>query len=345
MFKLQNKFFVCLDFKGDFPTFYRRRKMIRNTVFRTTTNSSFNVCANDSFDRTLLIVAFGAITELESIPLFELLYKKVFKNRLYCGPKTPSNTSNEQFLFMVVNTRYGAFLYDCLTMVVKTHTNYTGYFFMGEETLLNYWNIRNFDQNQIWTSERVQTGPDLYGEIETSMEWWPSPWGMQAVEKVFEYFTDLNYYNNRKTKLTDGQWTPPWDVAQVLNKWLWNGKGVFRTYWTDQTFVYLPQPYVNLYVNVSKHVRSSGVRHGIALPLILRMMILKNSMVVLKSGVVNRDKNDEVLEKRNQLRLLAVENALIHLNGTRKERREILNHLRLKEFAVGKFLEYSRCPL
>ena len=297
------------------------------------------------FDTILLIVAFGATSEIESIPLFELLYKSSFKHRLYCGPDAWSNKSTDSFSFLTVNTRHGAFLYDCMSEALRMHRNYSGYLFLGEDILLNYWNMLNLDMTRIWEGKGTKPGPDLYGQVYDNkvFEWWPSPWGMQAVEKLYEYFVELNYYDNRKQKLTDGRWMPTWDVLQALNTWLWNGGGKYRTYWTEQSLVYLPAKFMNVYLNITKHARSSGIRQGIAHPLIIRMLQLKSSIISLKTGTVNSNTRQEIMDNREKLKELSMDYKVIHLKGTRKQRREILNHLTLKEYAVGKFLQYSSC--
>ena len=60
----------------------------------------FNVylVTNHRFANTLLVIGFGAPSEYESIPLFELLYKKVFVHRLYCGATRLQNQTEIDML-------------------------------------------------------------------------------------------------------------------------------------------------------------------------------------------------------------------------------------------------------
>lgn len=298
-------------------------------------------CYKKQFEEVLLIIGFGALTEYESIPLFELLYKKTFKNRLYCGISSLPNQTEINFL--VTDTRYGAFLYDCLDKAMKTHTSYKGYFFIGEEVLLNYWNMKDFDMNKIWEDNNIKHGPTLYEQNKEYWEWWESPWGVRAMEKVYEYFIELNYYDNRKAKLTQGEWAPDWDAGQSLNKWIWNGEGEFKCYWTNRTVLYIPKKYSQLYLNISKHFRASGVRHGITIPSVTRLITLASSNVKLRSAEINENNRNQFLTNRDYLNIASEENDIIYIKGTRKERRTVLNDLRMKEYAVGKFLEYRHC--
>ena len=49
----------------------------------------------------------------------------------------------------------------------------------------------------------MAAGPILYRQPEPgTWEWFHSPWGKQAMEKVFEYFVELNYYDTRKSKVS-----------------------------------------------------------------------------------------------------------------------------------------------
>lgn len=283
------------------------------------------------------------MSEFESLPLFEVMYKKVFKHRLYCGPDyLNGQTTFEDADFAKVNTRYGAFLYDCLTHILQTRRNYTGYIFVSDGVVVNPRQLSMLDQNLIWESNRTISGPDLYGQIENTSEWWSSPWGMQAVEKLHEYFTEVSYYNNRKMKMTEGQWISDWDVGQILNRWLWNGKGKFMTYWAHQTFLYLPARYSHLFLNITKHVRPSGVRHDIALPTVTRMLELEGKLLKLPTGLVNKG-NEHILDDRDLVKNMIEASSLIYLDGKRKERRRLSNHLTLKEYGVGEFLKYNSC--
>ena len=298
-------------------------------------------CYNKYFDEVLLIVGFGATTEFESIPLFELLYKKTFKNRIYCGV---SNIPNQtEINVLVTDTRLGAFLYSCINNAMTTYPEYRGYLFIGEEILLNFWNLKGLDLNKIWEDDLVQLGPILYEQHNEDWEWWESPWGVRAMEKVFEYLVELNYYDNRKTKLTNGDWSPEWDAGQSLNKWLWNGAGDYRCYWSTRTVVYIPNQYSQLYLNISKHFRASGVRHGIALPTILRLLSLSKDFIKLTSTEINADNQGNFLTDRTFLQEASENKQFVYIHGNRKDRRAILNDLRLKEYAVGKFLEYRHC--
>ena len=304
-------------------------------------DTKFKAKCVHKFNQTLLIIAFGAASEYESIPLFEMLYKKAFLNRIYCG-SVPLNNQNE-INVKVVDTKYGAFLYDCLTEVMKTYTNFTGYLFIGEEVLLNYWNMVELDLERIWEDADTQVGPILYEQTLNLWEWWQSPWGVRAMEKVYEYLIELNYYENRRSKLTQGNWVPNWDAGQALNAWLWNGNGEFSCYWTNKSVAYIPRAYSELFLNISKHFRHSGVRHGIAIPSLIRLMTLEEEILKLTSSEIDQENFEEFLKNRDKLTLASQQKHIISINRDRKERRYILNDLRLKEYAVGKFLEYSQC--
>ncbi|XP_066927239.1 uncharacterized protein [Clytia hemisphaerica] len=299
-------------------------------------------CLTEHFNDILFVAAFGAMLDYESIPLFEVMYKKVFRNRLYCGPEYMKQTASKSAIFIKQNTRYGAFLYDCLTQVLKNHNNYTGYIFVSESTIVNPKKLATLNKNYIWESNRTELGPTLYGQIPNTSEWWTSPWGMQAIEKLYEYLTEVSYYNIRKTKMTEGRWTPEWDIGQVLNNWLWNGKGEFGTYWSQETFLYLPKRYTSLYLNITKHARPSGVRHEIALPTLVRMIELDSSIQKLSTGVIS--KSDKfVLDKRDLFEEMMGTNDLVYVTGKRNEKNKILNHLTFKEHGVGEFLKYNDC--
>ena len=301
-------------------------------------------CLTEHFKDVLFIAAFGSMSDFESLPLYEITYKKVFRNRVYCGPDyLNGQTSFEEASFLKQNTRFGAFLYDCLTRVTKEYRNFTGYIFVPENVLINPRRLASLNKYHIWESDQAKQGPVLYGQVDNTLEWWSSPWGMQAVEKLFEYLSELNYYNNRKTKMTDGRWIPDWDVHQMLNRWLWNGVGEYRTYWSKETFLYLPAKYSSLYLNATRHMRPSGVRQEIALPTITKMLELGSLTEKLSSKLV-KESNPSLLDDRDLFREAIETHDLVYASGKmRKDRRKLLNHLTFKEYGVGQFLKYNHC--
>lgn len=321
-----------------------RRRFARRKENVAEVNKKPLHCLTEHFKDILFISAFGSMSDFESLPLYEITYKKVFRNRVYCGPDyLNGQTSFEEASFLKQNTRYGAFLYDCLTRVTKEYKNYTGYIFVPENVLINPRRLASLNKNHIWESDQAKAGPILYGQVDNTLEWWSSPWGMQAVEKLYEYLIELSYYNNRKTKMTDGRWKPDWNVHQMLNRWLWNGNGEYRTYWSKETFLYLPAKYASLYVNATQHMRPSGVRQEIALPTITKMLELDSLTVKLSSKLVE-ESNPGILDNRVLFRAAIELNDLVYASGKmKKDRRKLLNHLTFKEYGVGQFLQYNHC--
>ncbi len=315
---------------------------VTNNNFPNETHLSKNQCRKHIFNDTLLIIGLGSDKEYEGIPLYDLLYKGGFEHRIICGPSSLSNDSDIKI--EIVNTRNGAFLYDCLSHAVVKYPDYKGYLFVAEEILVNYWNFIAYDKEKIWQDASVIHGPVLYAGTPTDWEWWASPWGMRALEKAFEYLIERNYGDLRKSKLTEGDWKPEWDVNNALNSWLWNGKGEYRAYWINKTILYLPSHHVHTYKKLAKIFRQSGVRHAIAMPTMMRLLELEADSVKLRGELIDAFTNSSVLSDRDSLVKASNENDFLFVNGGRKERRVVLNDLKLKEFAMGKFLYYDECP-
>ena len=290
---------------------------------------------------TLLIIALGTSYEYDGIPLYELLYKGGFEHRIICGPSILSNDSDIKI--DVVNTRNAAFLYDCLSHAVDKYPNYGGYFFVAEEVLVNYWNFVSYDKNQIWQDAGIISGPKLYAGTPDNWEWWASPWGMRAVEKAYEYLVERNYGDLRKSKLEEGDWKPEWDVNNALNHWLWNGNGDYRAYWINKTILYLPSRHVSVYRKLAKIFRQSGVRHAIAMPTIMRMLELEPNSVKLHGELIDAFSNNSIMSDRDSLSRASKSSDFLFVNGGRRQKRAVLNDLKIKEFAMGKFLYYDEC--
>ena len=309
-----------------------------NTIMENRTLTAKIECPREHFNDTLLIIALPTYHAYESIPLYELLYGGGFSRRVLCGPSLLSNDSS----MLVINTRNGAFLYDCLSQAVIRYPNFTGYLFVAEEVLLNYWNFMTYDRNKIWQDADVVSGPALYSGTPDNWEWWASPWGMRAIEKAFEYLVERNYGDIRKSKLSEGDWKPEWDINNALNAWLWNGGGQYKAFWVDKSILYLPKRHLTAYSKLAKIFRQSGVRHALAMPTIMRLLESEDNSLKLYGVAMNHINGSQ---NREYLSDASKSKDFIYITGGIKERRKSLNDLKIKEYAMGKFLYYDTCPV
>lgn len=326
------------DLEGVNRTFQPLPKLV-NTISSSHTSYVKERCPRKYFDDTLLIVALPTSRAYESIPLYELLYRGGFSKRILCGPSPLANETKTTI--EVVNTRNGAFLYDCLSQAVEKYPNFTGYLFVAEEVLINYWNLVDYDKSKVWQDAFVINGPALYSGTPDNWEWWASPWGMRAIEKAFEYLVERNYGDVRKSKISEGDWKGEWDVTNSLNAWLWNGKGQYKAYWLNRSILHLPKRHVLTYKKLAKIFRQSGVRHALAMPTILRLLELEDESEKLHGFALG---SNEPSHDRESLMGASADYDFLYVNGDMKERRKSLNDLKLKEYAMGKFLYYDECP-
>lgn len=112
------------------------------------------------FEDILLIVTINYYFLYVTIPFVELLYRRHFPTILYCGP-SPRDLENfvieENYTFPILymeGLRDGWFtMYECLENAAKTYTNFSGYLYIGDDTLLHLPNLATLPKDTLWMSE------------------------------------------------------------------------------------------------------------------------------------------------------------------------------------------------
>ncbi|XP_022794903.1 probable glycosyltransferase STELLO1 [Stylophora pistillata] len=83
-----------------------------------------------------------------------------------------------------------------MSRAMEKYPGYEGYLLIGDDVILNYWNLIGMDRNKIWEGPKV---PILlkYTQPE-NWSWWNSPYGKSTCQKAYDDIWNL--YNSSTTE-------------------------------------------------------------------------------------------------------------------------------------------------
>ena len=228
-------------------------------------SSRLSNCFHHRFQDILLVIVFSYAL-YDHIPLLKSLYSKAFPNMLFCGPDRSTNHA-----VVKSHIHKGYYSYKCLSQAMKTRQKYRGYLMIMDDVLINFWNFKNYNLNQIWEGPEF---PIAVGKFHRAGKWywWGSRWGLRNCIKSLE---DIKA--NFSIELKSSTKTSTQDLFQNL---LQNRNQNFQQPNTTKygcfrgrsDVAYIPKRFVNTFIHLSETFSKYNVFLEIALPTILRML-------------------------------------------------------------------------
>ena len=215
----------------------------------------------------LLIVVFNS-PFYQNIEFIEHLYARHFAHVLYCGETYEIfNKFNKYFkkpTSYIESNHYRGFLgYDCMVQAMRMNYNVKGYLHMGDDVLLNVWNINDLPRDKIWFQLSMRLAkrssahvPDLH----KAPEW--GPWtdlpGKRALVFLWETLEKLS---------VDDDVGP--QVLQFLNTLAENTGSREAVVYEASDIFYVPSIFAEQYMYFARLFVKHGVFLEIAVPTIL----------------------------------------------------------------------------
>ena len=192
----------------------RQSAMIRKTVFQPYIQT---ICPNTTLpipkspsawlkpviEDIMLVVILNYETLFKVIPMVEYIHRPSFKYIAYCGPELDKFIEFTDSLGLTYLTYIEAInvtwhhIYTCVGNAMKLGVNVRGYLHIGDDVLVNTWNIHALDRDRAWM-------PGGYTQINLNKKedgWyhWQKPWGRTAVMNVFQDLRNLSMLSSEET--------------------------------------------------------------------------------------------------------------------------------------------------
>ncbi|XP_055955342.1 uncharacterized protein LOC126815882 [Patella vulgata] len=230
----------------------------------------------------LLVIVFNRVGHYGLLEYFEKIYRTAFRNILYCGQDKRNflegyNTLKYpvSYVEMPLSFANGEVGYQCLHTAMLMHYDVDGYLHVGDDVLLNIWNLHNLPTDQIWFQESMRVAnlsqpavPDVW----KNPDWWPwkSGRGRVALEKAMKTLENLSH----RERL----------VVDFLDQLEENAGGKKRVFYEASDIFYIPQRFASQFVYLVNVFTAHQVYIEITVPTIINGLSKQSEIARLKGS-------------------------------------------------------------
>ncbi|ESP00554.1 hypothetical protein LOTGIDRAFT_157830 [Lottia gigantea] len=221
----------------------------------------------------LLIVVFNT-PYYNNIPHINLIYSVTFDHIVYCGDdfkkfQKTSKSFPKSVTFIAQSVDNGYSVEKCISVAMKLNHKVTGYLLIGDDTLLNSWNIRKFPKDKPWFHGFVP----MFRDRNHPWHWWQTGVGRQPFNKAWAKLTHIST-NGSITELTIVK-----NYMQILKNNTGSDLGVYHC---PSDIVYIPYKYRDTYILINDVYSQFNIFLEIAIPTVIAGLCPLNQIVELK---------------------------------------------------------------
>ena len=89
----------------------------------------------------------------KNIPILLNYFKPLFPNYLICGPEADPERKYQVVAIPQIKAEYGFYGFQCLVEAIRRKPGFSGYFYINDDMIINWWNFFKLDKNKIWYPE------------------------------------------------------------------------------------------------------------------------------------------------------------------------------------------------
>ncbi|XP_046329108.2 probable glycosyltransferase STELLO1 [Haliotis rufescens] len=241
----------------------------------------------------MLVVIFNYEFLHKNLAYLEFSHRRYFRHILYCGPSYPGfdkilkETNMEHITYVEgVDKDSWFFLYKCLVHAANMRLNVKGYLYVGDDLLLNHWNVIDLPRDTFWMPMPVS-----YVERNRTSKYWWYYWNKPIGRKAVNLFMD---------DVQDSVKRNPNDA--ILNNYLKEyGKNVHlnRAVHRSIDVFYAPARYNAELIRLGKMFRKHNTLLALAIPMLHAGLVNFKDAVHLKGKSLWRENRSNNLEAFN----------------------------------------------
>ena len=177
------------------------------------------------YDDILLIINFNHPGYLNLSDYLEELYKKYFPNIVYLYPVESQNEKYPPNIVICTDSTFGFYSYVCFETIYERYPNYKGYFLINDDVYMKAWEIQNYDLTIPWFY--------IFSPGGINSNWLNTPMCVHLYNMC-----DINL--DWKRNMT-------------------NFFGVYKIFFGLSDLYYIPQYYINSFIQLAKEMFNSKI--------------------------------------------------------------------------------------
>ncbi|XP_071110341.1 uncharacterized protein [Haliotis cracherodii] len=214
------------------------------------------------FTDVLLIVVINYPQLYKTTRTVEILYRRYFPNILFCGPSMESfhKDGNSELSHVEGLTEGWHYMYDCIAYAMKMNYRAKGYLHIGDDTLLQIWNLHKLPRDNVWFNDELRTLNRTV--LDSPWRWWIEPEGRKNCEGVLDELKGISQQGGEGAELANRFYT----------NYVENRESLDLLFGSACDFFYVPQRLRDMYVFLVSLLRKHRVIVGVGIPTVLQGM-------------------------------------------------------------------------
>ena len=118
-----------------------------------------------------------------SLPTLIQYYKPLFPTYIVCGPEVDKDGS--PIVVIEQPGEYGSYGSQCVVEAIRRKPGYSGYFYVSDDMIINWWNFFKLDKTKIWFPEPYKLGEHKMSPAKADSIWWKRAACLERCSQVF----------------------------------------------------------------------------------------------------------------------------------------------------------------
>ncbi|XP_067665264.1 uncharacterized protein [Haliotis asinina] len=226
-----------------------------------------------------LIITFNSDKFYGNLPLLEAIHRRYFAHIIYCGPrqdrfkaKLTASIASSNILFIEGLKEGWHFMWECLTLTSKFNLNVRGYLQIGDDTLLNSWNIADLPRDRIWIVHHGQL--IRRDEERNGWVWWKRASGQKAVNRALDTVVRTNSKEPGNIH-----------VSNFLKTYTANVGDISHVYQASSDLMYIPSKMADQFRYLADVFRRERVIVELTYPTLIHGLAPSADIYVIQEGI------------------------------------------------------------
>ncbi|XP_067665274.1 uncharacterized protein [Haliotis asinina] len=227
-----------------------------------------------------LIITFNSDKFYGNLPLLEAIHRRYFAHIIYCGPrqdrfkaKLTASIASSNILFIEGLKEGWHFMWECLTLTSKFNLNVRGYLQIGDDTLLNSWNIADLPRDRIWIVHHGQL--IRRDEERNGWVWWKRASGQKAVNRALDTVVRTNSKEPGNIH-----------VSNFLKTYTANVGDIGHVYHASSDLVYIPSKMADQFTYLADIFRRERVIVELTYPTLIHGLAPSAGIYVIQGKIL-----------------------------------------------------------